>query len=37
MIYFTLMEKMNEHKCTQYQDVGNLYGESSEGGYIQGS
>lgn len=32
--YFTLMEKMDEHKCTQYQDVGNLYGESSEGGEV---
>ena len=32
--YFTLMEKMDENKCIQYMDVGNLYGESSEGGEV---
>ncbi len=25
--YFTLMEKMDENKCTQYMNVVNLYGE----------
>jgi hypothetical protein len=32
--YFTLMEKMDENKCTQFMDVGNLYGEESEGGEV---